>query len=127
ALSHQLAMHAFARSGHAVICEETAHVGTHELISSAMLSGITFRTIRGRHGMITAAQVAAALEPVPYDVAVVDLVTVENTHQVGGGTVMPVAAMAEIAAACAGRGVPLYLDGARLLNAWAVAGRGGPR
>jgi len=72
--------------------------------------------------MITAAQVAAALELVPYDVAVVDLVTVENTHQVGGGTVMPVAAMAEIAAACAGRGVPLYLDGARIFNACTVTG-----
>ena len=121
-LCNQIAMHVFTRSGHAVVCEETAHVGTHELISSAMLSGITFRTINGPHGMVTAAQVAAALEPVPYDVAVVDLVTVENTHQVGGGTVMPVAAMAEIAAACAHRDVPLYLDGARIFNACAVTG-----
>jgi beta-eliminating lyase len=121
-LCNQIAMHVFTRSGHAVVCEETAHVGTHELISSAMLSGITFRTIYGPHGMVTAAQVAAALEPVPYDIAVVDLVTVENTHQVGGGTVMPVAAMAEIAATCADRDVPLYLDGARIFNACAVTG-----
>jgi threonine aldolase len=121
-LCNQIAMHAFTRSGHAVVCEESAHVGTHELISSAMLSGITFRTIAGSRGLVTAAQVAAALEPVPYDVAVVDLVTVENTHQIGGGTVMLVAGMAEIAAACAGRGVPLYLDGARIFNACAVTG-----
>jgi threonine aldolase len=121
-LCNQIAMHVFARSGHAVVCEETAHVGTHELISSAMLSGITFRTVAGSRGLITAAQVAAALEPVPYDVAVVDLVSVENTHQVGGGTVMSVAAMAEIAAVCAGRGVPFYLDGARIFNACAVTG-----
>ena len=59
-LCNQIAMHAFTRSGHAVVCEETAHVGTHELISSAMLSGITFRTISGSHGVVTAAQVAAA-------------------------------------------------------------------
>ena len=85
-LCNQIAMHAFTRSGHTVVCEEAAHVATHELISSALLSGITFRTINGPHGMVTAAQVTAALEPVPYDVAVVDLVTVENTHQVGGGT-----------------------------------------
>jgi threonine aldolase len=121
-LCNQIAMHVFARSGHAVVCEETAHVGTHELISSAMLSGITFRTVAGSRGLITAAQVAAALEPVPYDVAAVDLVTVENTHQVGGGTVMSVAAMAEVAAVCAGRGVPLYLDGARIFNAGTVTG-----
>ena len=106
-----------------MVCEQAAHVGTHELISSAMLSSITFRTIAGRpHGLLTAAQVAAAVEPVPYDPAVVGLVTVENTHQVGGGTVLPVGALAEIAAVCAGRGVPLYLDGARIFNACTMSG-----
>jgi len=59
---------------------------------------------------------------VPYDPAVVGLVTVENTHQVGGGTVMPLGALAEIAAVCAGRAVPLYLDGARIFNACTVTG-----
>src|SRR5947199_225341 len=68
------------------------------------------------------AEVGAAVEPVPYDPAVVGLVAVENTHQVGGGTVMPVGALAEIAAVCAGRGVPLYLDGARIFNACTVTG-----
>jgi threonine aldolase len=122
-LCNQIAMHVFTRSGHAVVCEEMAHVGTHELISSALLSGITFRTVNGGpRGTVTAAQVATALDPVPYDVAVVDLVTVENTHQVGGGTVMPVAELAEIAAACADRDVPLYLDGARIFNACVVTG-----
>jgi threonine aldolase len=53
---------------------------------------------------------------------VVGLVAVENTHQVGGGTVMPVGALADIAAVCAGRGVPLYLDGARIFNACTVTG-----
>ena len=122
-LCNQIAMHVLAGAGHVVVCEETAHVGTHELISSAMLSSITFRAIPGRpRGLLTAAQVAAALAPVPYDPAVVGLVTVENTHQVGGGTVMPVGTLAEIAAVCAGRGIPLYLDGARIFNACTVAG-----
>ena len=122
-LCNQIAMHVLAGPGHVVVCEQTAHVGTHELISSAMLSSITFRTIAGGpHGLLTAAQVAAAVEPVPYDPAVVGLVAVENTHQVGGGTVMPVGALAEIAAVCAGRGVPLYLDGARIFNACTVTG-----
>jgi threonine aldolase len=121
-LCNQIAMHVLAGPGHVVVCERTAHVGTHELISSAMLSSITFRTVPGRAGLMTAAQVAAAVEPVPYDPAVVGLVAVENTHQVGGGTVMPVGALAEIAAVCAGRGVPLYLDGARIFNACAATG-----
>ena len=120
-LCNQIALHLFARAGHQVVCEETAHVCGHELASSAVLSGVTFRTVAAPHGLLSAAQVAAALEPEPH-APVVDMVTVENTHQVGGGTVLPVGALAEIAAVCAGRGVPLYLDGARIFNACAVAG-----
>jgi threonine aldolase len=49
-------------------------------------------------------------------------VTVENTHQVGGGTVMTVGQLGEIAAVCAAAGVPLYLDGARIFNASVASG-----
>src|SRR6516165_10716836 len=121
-LCNQIAMHVFVRSGHLVVCEETAHVCGHELASSAVLSGVTFRTVTAQwHGLLSAAQIAAALEPSPYE-PVVDLVTVENTHQVGGGTVMPVGAIREIAEVCAAQQVPLYLDGARIFNACTVTG-----
>jgi threonine aldolase len=121
-LCNQIALHVFARSGHQVVCEQAAHICGHELASSAVLSGVTFRTVAAPwHGLLTAAQVAAALVPEPY-APVVDLVTVENTHQVGGGTVLPVGAVREIAEACGARGVPLYLDGARIFNACTVTG-----
>ena len=120
-LCNQIALHVFARAGHQVVCEETAHVCGHELASSAVLSGVTFRTVAAPQGLLSAAQVAAALEPEPH-APVVDLVTVENTHQVGGGTVLSVSAMREIAEVCAAHGVPLYLDGARIFNACAVTG-----
>jgi len=121
-LCNQIAMHVFARSGHLVVCEESAHVCGHELASSAVLSGVTFRTLAAQwHGLLSATQVAAALEPSPYE-PVVDLVTVENTHQVGGGTVMAVGAMREIAKVCAAQKLPLYLDGARIFNACTVTG-----
>jgi threonine aldolase len=71
---------------------------------------------------MTAEQVATALAPDPYDVSVVDLVAIENTHQVGGGSVLGVGEVAGIAAATAVAGVPLYLDGARIFNACAVEG-----
>ncbi len=121
-MCNQVAMHAFARAGRLVVCEESAHVCGMEVSSSAVLSGIAFRRLRAAsRGLLDAAQVAAAIEPDPYDVSVVDLVAIENTHQVGGGAVMPVAEVAAIAKACAGRGVPLYLDGARIFNAAVVA------
>src|SRR5580700_152859 len=88
----QVALHAFVRAGHLVACESGAHAGRTEASSAAVLSGIAFRyiTASGR-GLLTAGQVRAALLPDPYDVSVVDLVTIENTHQVGGGSVMSAA------------------------------------
>lgn len=122
-LCNQIAMHAFARAGHLVVCEETAHTCGMELSSSAVLSGIAFRRLRARsRGLLSAEQVTAALEPDRYDVTVVDLVALENTHQVGGGAVMPVADVAAISKACTKRNVPLYLDGARIFNACTVTG-----
>lgn len=122
-LCNQIAMHAYVRSGHFVVCEAAAHTCGIELHSAAALSGIAFRRIQGRsHGQLTAASVAEALEPDPYDVGVVDLVAVENTHQLGGGWPMPVGELAEIAGICVDRRVPIYLDGARIFNACTVTG-----
>src|SRR5271165_1441426 len=122
-MCNQVALHAYVRSGHFAVCEATAHAGRTEAHSAAALSGIAFQYVTAaRRGLLTADQVAAALQPDPYDVCVVDLVTIENTHQVGGGSVLPPAVLRSIAAACAQAGVPLYLDGARIFNACAVAG-----
>jgi threonine aldolase len=122
-LCNQVALHAYVRSGHVAVCETTAHVGRTEAGSAAALSGVSFRHVAApSRGLLTAAQVAAALAADPYDVEVIDLVAIENTHQVGGGSVLGVAEVERIAAATAASGVPLYLDGARIFNACAVAG-----
>ena len=122
-MCNQIALHACVRSGHLAVCETTAHVGRTEVSSAAALSGIAFRYVAAyERGLLTGEQVAAALAPDPYDIAVVDLVTVENTHQVGGGSVLSLTGLHDIAAVCADAAVPLYLDGARIFNACEVAG-----
>ena len=123
-LCNQIALHAFVRPGRFVVCEASAHVGGTEAASAAVMSGIAFRRVPGRRPglVLDAGQVAAALAADPYDVQVADLVTVENTHQLGGGSVMPAASVAAIGALCAERAVPLYLDGARIFNAAVAAG-----
>jgi threonine aldolase len=121
-MCNQIALHAYVHPGHLVVCEASAHAGRTEASSAAVLSGVSFHYVSAPdRGLMLGAQVAAALAPDPYDVAVVDLVTIENTHQVGGGSVHGVAGVRDIAAVCADAGVPLYLDGARIFNACAVA------
>jgi len=121
-MCNQIALHAYVHPGHLVVCEASAHAGRSEANSAAVLSGISFHYVSAPdRGLMLGAQVAAALVPDPDDVAVVDLVTIENTHQVGGGSVHSVTGVRDIAAVCADAGVPLYLDGARIFNACAVA------
>jgi threonine aldolase len=122
-LCNQVALHAYVSAGHLALCEASAHIGSTEVSASATLSGVAFRYVAAQdRGRLTAAQVAAALAPDPYDVSVVNLVSIENTHQVGGGSVLAVDVVAAIAAATQAARVPLYLDGARIFNACAIAG-----
>jgi len=116
-MANEIALHVYVHSGHLVVCEGTSHVATVEVASAAAMSGIAFKPIVAERGQLTAQMVGEALEPDPYGVDVVDLLSLENTHQVGGGTVMPVDELRGIRKAAQEANVPVYLDGARLFNA----------
>lgn len=110
-------------NGHLVAAEALAHVASTEVMTAAVLSGITYRTGRAPRGWMTADLARRLLEPdIYYDVEVVDLLAVENTAGHAGGTVMPVEEMREIRKVAQEAGVPVHLDGARIFDAAAAAG-----
>src|SRR5213593_596497 len=81
-MANQIAIHAYVTSGHFVATEATSHIARVEATSRAVLSGVPALDIPApARGLLTADVVAAALEPDPYRVHVVDLLTLENTHQ----------------------------------------------
>jgi threonine aldolase len=123
-MCNQIALRTLVRHGHEVVAEATAHVITVEKISAATLSGVTYRPVLGDRGLITADQVADVLRPDldPLRTRVVDLVAVENTHQVGGGRVMPIETLRRIRKVASDNGLRLYLDGARIFNASVASG-----
>jgi threonine aldolase len=114
----------FGGTGHMVVAEASAHVATTEVMSSAVLSGIGFRSMPGdRRGQMTTDQVAAALEPDEYyDVETIDLLAVENTHGSSGGNVMAIEDLRAYRKLAQERGIPIHLDGARIFNASAASG-----
>lgn len=114
----------FLGTGHLVVAEADAHVATTEVMTSAVLSGIAYRTMRGdARGQVTADQVAEALEPDEYyDVEVIDLLAVENTHGATGGNVMTIEDLRAYRKVAQDRGVPMHLDGARIFNASVASG-----
>jgi threonine aldolase len=121
-MANQIALRVFVHQGHEVVAESTAHVIAVEKISAATLSGITYRPVAGDRGILAAERVADAVAPDPYRTRVVDLVAVENTHQVGGGSVYPLDRLGAIRKVSVDAAVPVYLDGARIFNAAAASG-----
>jgi threonine aldolase len=121
-MANQTALRTFVHGGHEVVAEATAHVITVEKNAAASLSGITYRPVAAPRGLLTADLVREALQPDPLDVRVVDLVAVENTHQVGGGSVLPIDDLRGIRKVTEEHGTPLYMDGARIWNASVASG-----
>jgi threonine aldolase len=111
-------------SGHLVAATTGAHVASTELMTSAVLSGITFRTgDPGPRAWMTADMARELVEAEdPYDVEVVDLIAVENTVGHAGGTVMPVEELRAIRKVADDNSLPIHMDGARIFNAAVAAG-----
>jgi threonine aldolase len=110
--------------GHLVAAETSAHIATTEVMTSAVLAGIAYRTGHDHpHGYMTAALAERLLEPDDYfDVEVVDALGVENTVGAYGGTILPSAELRSIRDITDRAGVGVHLDGARVWNAVAATG-----
>jgi threonine aldolase len=111
------------RPGDDVVIGDEAHIVWHESGAAAANSGVQF-TVVGRGGLFTAAEFRAACKPRGHIIfPPTTLVTVENTHNRGGGVVFPQPEADAICAAARELGVATYLDGARLFNTSIASGR----
>jgi threonine aldolase len=116
-MGNQIAMRLHTQPGQEVICEAHCHVVEWEMAMVSMFSGCMPRTIVGDRGVLTWKQMQAAIAPSLYYRAQTGLITLENTHNMAGGTVTPLPVLQEIWAGAKDAGLPLHLDGARIFNA----------
>ncbi|MBP7725985.1 MAG: low-specificity L-threonine aldolase [Candidatus Bipolaricaulis anaerobius] len=121
-MGNQTAIACHTRPGQEVIVEEGSHIYNVELATMARFSGVQPRVLPGERGVFTARQVAAAIRPDIYYLAPTGLVCLENTHNAAGGRIWPLAAAREVLDLAHGRGIPVHLDGARILNASVATG-----
>jgi threonine aldolase len=121
-MANQIALHQHVRSGHFLICAEHSHVASVELHSSAVLSGIASLPLPAPRGRITPEQVTDAVAPDPLDAIAFDLLSLENTHNAGGGSVWPIEDLRAVAKAGRDAGLAVHLDGARIFNASVASG-----
>ena len=108
--------------GQEVICDSRAHLLDYELSMMAWFSGCLVRAIPTERGLLSADEVIRNIRPAsPYS-APTGAVSIEQTHNMAGGTVYPMRTVCEICDAAHERGVRVHMDGARIFNASAALG-----
>lgn len=117
-MGNQICVKLQSRPGTEVILEERSHIYNYEMGAAAVLSGVTLRPVRGAGGILSWNDVRGAIHHgAPYYVTPTSLITLENSHNMAGGAVMPVETIREICAGAHALGIPVHLDGARIFNA----------
>ena len=122
-MSNQIAIKVHTRPGDEVICSSLAHVYIYEGGGIAFNAGAQVRALDGDRGMITADDVAAAVNPDDVHKARTSLVCLENTSNRGGGCCYDFDEVLKIREVCDQHQLKLHLDGARLFNALLASGR----
>lgn len=124
-MGNQIAVKLHTEPGDEVVIEERGHILNWELGAPAVVSGVTFRTVRAASatGMLTWEEIEPALHiDTPYYSCPTGLICLENTHNFGGGSVMSSAETAVICDNAHGHGIPVHIDGARIFNAATALG-----
>src|SRR3970040_1666324 len=103
--------------GNAVICESRGHIFNFEMASMTAIAGCLPRPVETADGVLTWKHIEPAIRPKVYYRAQTGLISLENTHNIGGGGVLPPAVQDEICARAHERGIPVPLDAARIFNA----------
>jgi len=121
-MGNGIAVLTHTRRGDEVICDLTSHVYDAEVGGLAVLSGVQARPLESAKGLLRSEQVESAIRPDDVHFPRSRLLCLENPHNFGGGTVAPLALMAELCATARRGGLVVHLDGARLFNASVALG-----
>jgi threonine aldolase len=121
-MSNQVAIKAHTSPGQEVICEENCHIFNYEAGAPSLLSGVQLRPLKGNHGVMDVREIENAIHGNDLHSPPTGLICLENTHNRAGGTIYPLQEIAEVSRLAALRGIPIHLDGARLMNAVIATG-----
>jgi threonine aldolase len=116
-MGNQVALAVHTRPGEEVVCDADSHILHYEMAAMAALSGLLPRVLTTARGFPSAGQVAEAIQPDIGYLSRTGLVSLENSHNRGGGAVMEIKQQREVQEAAHIKGVPVHLDGARIFNA----------
>lgn len=121
-MANQLSIRLHTRSGDEVIVESSSHLIRYEGGSASALSQVQLHCVAGDRGILPLKPVQAALRPKDVHNPPTTLLCLEQTHNVGGGSVYPLETIKALTAWAKEEGLARHLDGARLFNAVVASG-----
>ncbi|WP_100444617.1 threonine aldolase family protein [Glycomyces xiaoerkulensis] len=121
-MANQIALQLLADRGDEILCDSKAHIVNYEMGAAAAFGGVSTRTWNAPGGRLDLSLVEPMINrPNPY-VTTTRAIEVENTHNVGGGTVQPLPELESLRELADAYGLALHLDGARIWNAHVATG-----
>ena len=121
-MSNLIGVRLHCRPGDAMICEAESHVFFYEQGGYAQINGVAVWPLQGQAGLLQVAQLENVLIREDPHSARVRLLCLENTHNRGGGRILPYENVETLCAWAKARGLRTHLDGARLWNAAVASG-----
>ncbi len=121
-MGNQIAIRLHTQHGQEVLCEARSHVLDWEMAMLSAFAGCMPRTVAAPRGILRWELLEPAIAPAIYYRAQTGLICIENTHNMAGGTVTPLAELKGIWAGAGAAGLPVHLDGARVFNAATALG-----
>jgi threonine aldolase len=113
---------AYCRPGDEILAHASAHLIAREGGAHAALGGFQITPLPGEDGKFSAETFRAALHPRTRYQAPQTLVSVEQTANIGGGTIWTKGDLDEVVKIARTHGLATHMDGARLLNACVATG-----
>jgi threonine aldolase len=120
-MANQIALRVLTRPGGQLIAEERTHILIFEAGGPAVHSGLIARPLTGHAGRITPDQIRESVATADW-LQPARIVVLEQTHRSAGGRVWPIDELAASIGAAHELGLPVHLDGARLMNAAVASG-----
>jgi threonine aldolase len=121
-MGNQVCLKAHAQPGWELLCERECHVVNYEVAGPVVHAGLLVNLLTTERGMITADMIRQNIRPINVHCPLTKLVTLENTHNRHGGTILPQDEVLKVRAVCDEFGLTLHLDGARIWNAHVATG-----
>lgn len=115
--TNQIAINVHVQPGGEVITNVDSHVYKYEGGGIAKNSGASVRLVHGNRGRLKVEDVMQWVNPDDVHFPVTQLVSLEDTSNRGGGAIYDFDEIKKISAFCRSSGLPIHLDGARLMNA----------